>query len=144
MALSRTDVYDALWAKLDALDYFTTREQVVRHWADLQPEDMPYLALAMKNQRQEQQQRTPAKVTMPFELYIYVHRKGASESPARLLMQAIDYVQNGLYQGPALTTQTLGLSNVHHCYINGTIETDEGALGDVGVAVVPIEILATQ
>lgn len=30
-----------------------------------------------------------------------------------------------------------------HCWINGTVDTDSGALGRVGLIIVPIEILAT-
>jgi hypothetical protein len=65
-------------------------------------------------------------------------------APASVLNPLIDALEAALAPLPMNGVwQNLGFpASVMHTYINGTIETDEGALGDQAVAIVPVEILA--
>lgn len=74
------------------------------------------------------------------DVYIYVKTDG--ESPSSLLNPLLDAVEQALQpQHPDINQwQTLG-GLATHCWIEGTIETDEGTLGDQAVAIIPINIL---
>jgi hypothetical protein len=59
-----------------------------------------------------------------------------------LLNPLIDAVEAALAPSPAAGLQNLDLpAMVQHAAIAGKIDTDEGALGDQAIAIIPVEIL---
>jgi hypothetical protein len=86
----------------------------------------------------------PVKYTLKFDFYIYAHSSDPYLAPASVLNPLIDALEAALAPFPANGVwQNLGFpAGVMHTYINGTIETDEGVLGDLAIAIVPVEILA--
>jgi hypothetical protein len=74
---------------------------------------------------------------------LYVRNDSNDETPAIQLNELLDKVTPLFNPDPIHGTQTLG-GLVHDAWIEGTIARDEGALGDIGVAIVPIKILLTD
>jgi hypothetical protein len=84
----------------------------------------------------------PATYTLDADIIIYAYSTDKTIAPSTVLNPLIGAVVNAL--APDVNgKQTLGLPNVSHCWIEGTIATDEGTLGDQAVAIIPIKILAT-
>lgn len=78
-----------------------------------------------------------------LDIYIYARNTGA-EVPAQVLNQILDNVEAAL-KPDNLTQNTLTLAGVaHYVRIDGSIETDEGRLGDQAVAIIPISIMAAS
>ena len=141
---NREYVLDALWSSLCDIPDFVTKSRRLKLWSELQPEQKPALYMISKNQnRTNNQQNRPGTLLLDVELYIYVYNSDPVNGPQPMLNRMLDLVERKLDPGPAATYQTLGITNVHHCYVNGIIETDEGSLGQDAVAIVPIEILLT-
>jgi len=88
--------------------------------------------------------RQPAKLMMSVKVYLYAHSQtAAGRAPASVLNDLVDAVFAAMApNAPGLETQTLG-GLVEWARIEGSIETDEGLLGDQAVAIVPITILTT-
>jgi hypothetical protein len=154
MAVNRTAILDALYARLSDVPGIETLERRLQSFADVDPSQMPYVAMIAGNQSVEPQRGAPSKVTMFVDVYVYVH-EASKEGPWRKLNEIISAVEATLERQPGETrtadarfsdpthnTTTLG-GLVSSCYIAGEIETDEGALGDVAVAIVPIALVTT-
>ena len=147
MSSSREAIASALFALLSTTTGAATASRRLKHWSEVNSVEMPALFLT---QGTETFDETFTKVgsmprkTMNFTAYLYAHSGGLGTSvPSTILNGMIDAIENALR--PNLATgqkQTLG-NLVVHCYIAGTVQTDEGVLGDTGVAVVPIEVLTT-
>lgn len=86
----------------------------------------------------------PVKYTLHAEFYIYAHESDPYKTPATILNNLIDALEAALAPFPSNGVwQNLGFpASVIHTYINGKIETDEGVLGDLAIAIVPVDILA--
>jgi len=140
--MNRETIFTALFAKLQSIPGIVTRSRKLRHWGDVPADQQPALFMTEKSQQVDRMRNQPPRYTLPVEIYLYV--TGDNETPpSTILNPLIDAVEAALEHGPADTTQTLGLPNVSHCFINGKIETDEGTLGDQAMAIIPIEIVAT-
>lgn len=141
--IAREPIYAALFALVSAAADFVTAERRLRHWSDVAPAEQPAL---FQSQRSEtaavKTLGAPTVWTLAVELYLYVHSSDPYRAPAMLLNPLLDAVESALVPSGVTGVQDLGLpSMVQHAYIAGKIETDEGALGDQAVAMIPIEIL---
>lgn len=139
--INRAAIYAALWAHLNNIAGFATYERRLRHWSDVSGTEMPYLAMAQTNQSAQTVKGTPTIWTLGGDLWIYVRTDG-NQVPADIMNPLLDAVEASIAPGTNATTQTLG-GVVSHCWIEGEIQTDEGTLGDIAVARVPIRIKAT-
>jgi hypothetical protein len=84
----------------------------------------------------------PIVWTLYAEFYIYAHSSDPYLAPAAILNPLIDAFEAALAPSPTSGIQNLGLPQmVQHAYISGKVQTDEGVLGDQGIAIVPVEIL---
>ena len=84
----------------------------------------------------------PSVWTLNIELYLYAHSSDPYLSPATVLNPLIDAVEAALAPSPITSLQDLGLpAMVQHAMIAGKIDTDEGALGDQAIAIIPVQIL---
>lgn len=140
--MNREAIYQALFAKLAAVPGLKTTSRKLRHWSDVQASEQPALFQAQKNEVGIRQQGLDTKWTLNLDIYVYVNTSGEA-CPASQLNQIMDDIEAALLPDNQIkNTNTLG-GLVHHCRIEGSIETDEGTLGDQAVAIVPIVILAT-
>jgi hypothetical protein len=82
----------------------------------------------------------PTKWTFKVDLYLYVNVGNSNTVyPAQVMNPLVDNIVTALAPG-SNGFQTLG-GLVSHCWIAGTIETDEGFLGPQAVSIIPVEIL---
>ncbi len=144
--IQREAIYSALWALVSGAAQFALTDRRLRHWTDVSPPEMPALFMAEKgNTALIKVLGAPTEWTLHADLYIYVHSSNPRAAPSIILNPLIDAVEVAL--APALgaggrMVQTLGLPGmVQHAYIMGKIDTDEGVLGDLAVAIIPVEIL---
>lgn len=146
MSINREAIHKGLFTKLQALvdsGAIKTLDRKLRHFNEVQPEEMPYLCMVARNQRRTQaQQHTPGKYTLPVDLYLYVTSKGDDEVPATRLNITLDAIDAALEPPHNHPVQTLDVPGVVRAWVEGEIQTDEGTLGDIAAAVVPVEILA--
>jgi hypothetical protein len=141
--IAREPIYAALFDLVAGAAGFVTAERRLRHWSDVAPAEQPALFMAQKSEVAAiKALGAPAVWTLNVELYLYAHSSDPRLSPATVLNPLLDAVEAAL--APAMTTgvQDLGLpAMVQHAFIAGKIDTDEGALGDQAIAIVPVEIL---
>lgn len=145
MIQSRETYYAALFAKLATASNFATTSRVLRHWTDVGPEEMPALFQAQTTETREQMKGQGVKWTLRTRVYMYLHTNtqqlGGSVIPAQELNTYLDAIEATLAPDNfSDNVQTLG-GLVSHCWIDGTIETSEGTLGDHSVAIIPIAML---
>lgn len=137
---SRETIYAALFAKLSGLAGFTTKSRKLKHWADTAPSEQPALFVI---QRTESVQTVPGLnpvLELRVDIYLYAHTRGdPSKAPSEILNPLLDAVAAALAPDVITNKQTLG-GLVQHAWIEGSIETDEGVLGDQGVVIVPVII----
>ena len=141
--IAREPIYAALFALVSGATGFVTAERRLRHWSDVAPAEQPAL---FQSQRSEaaavKALGAPTVWTLGVELYVYVHSSDPHLAPAMLLNPLLDAIDGALAPSWVTGVQDLGLpAMVQHAYIAGKIESDEGALGDQAVAMIPIEIL---
>ena len=140
--MNREPIHSALFTLVQSCASFKVASRILKHWTDVNDADMPAIFQAHKNDVPTYLGKDfPPKWTMNFDLYIYVNTKGdPSVSPAQVMNPILDALETALGGKPNAYTQTLG-GLVSHCRIAGQTQTDEGTLGELGVAIVPIEIV---
>lgn len=139
--ITRETIYAALFSVVSTSAGYITKRRKPEHWDNISPPDMPAIFMAQMGEHVKQQRGLPAVWELDVELYVYVHTNGdANHTPAQLINPLLDAICTALAFDPATGTNTLG-GTVHHCWIEGKVTTDEGALGEIGVAIVPIKIL---
>ena len=139
------EVYAALWAKVSAATGFVTTSRRPTPWDQVPSNEQPALFMQQgKIKVVRESQTLPAKYTITADLLVYAYSTDDTVAPATLLNPLVKAV--GVTLDPTVIEgkQTLGLSNVSHCWIEGEIETDEGVLGNQAVAIIPIRILAAE
>jgi hypothetical protein len=120
-----------------------TSSRTLKHWSDVAPVSQPALFQAHKNDTAEVPVRgAPTKWNLRFDIYLYVNTAGKEMPPSQEMNPLLDAIDAALAPTAGTEVQTLG-GLVHHCWISGSIETDEGTLGDQAVAIIPVDILAT-
>lgn len=141
--MNREAIAVALFNLAKTTGGFITTSRRLKHWSDVSAEDQPAL---FQSQGKELVDTAAAKMGAPnthkleFQLCIYAHSTDIAVPPSSLLNPILDALEAALTPTPG-TKQTLG-GLVQHAFISGSIETDEGVLGDQAVAIVPIEVLA--
>lgn len=139
--INRETIHSALFTLVSNAAGFNTKRRKPEHWDNVSPPDMPAIFMAQMGQTAKPQRGLPTIWELDVEVYLYVHTNGdANHTPASLINPLLDAVCTALAFDPVTGTNTLG-GTVHHCWIEGRITTDEGALGEIGVAIVPIKIL---
>lgn len=134
-------VYAALMAQLATAAGFVTKSAVLRHWNDVAEQECPALFLAMAGETPRY--ATPASVwaeawTLTPKVFVYVRTPGAVAQTA--LATALDALRAALLPPQGEARQTLG-GACESARIEGTIETDEGTLGDIAMAIVPLRVV---
>lgn len=141
--IAREPIYLALFARLQAIPGVVTVSRKLKHWDDVPSASQPALFQAQKNQVAQKQTGLPTRWSLPVDVYLYV-KSPSDDVPAAHLNPLLDAVCAAL-QPDDMAGQRCTLGGlVHDTRISGTIETDEGTLGDQAVAIIPIEILVTD
>jgi hypothetical protein len=141
--ITREPIYAALFALAAGAANFVTVERRWRHWSEVTPAEQPALFMRQTGERAAVKALgAPPVWTLAAELCLYAHASDPYGTPAALLNPLVDAVEAALAPLAATGLQTLGLPQfVQHAWIAGRIATDEGALRDQAVAVVPVQIL---
>lgn len=153
--MNREDIYSALFAKVSSSANFATIGRLLKHWTDVGPEEMPALYQVQKREEVTQLKGQGKRWTFKVDLYVYVHTNSqqlggegiapplpdATLTPSMLMNPLIDAIEAALaiddFSNNACTLGGL----VSRAWIDGVIETSEGALGDHEVAIIPISIM---
>lgn len=139
--MKREPIYQALFDLIAGIENIATCSRILQHWDDVSPNNQPALFVAQDSQAAEQVTGFPTKYILGAKLWIYTHRDSNGIVPSAQINNILDAVDRALAPLPATDNkQTLG-GLVHHCWIDGAIETDEGLLGNQAVAIVPIRML---
>lgn len=140
--MKREPIFAALFARLAAVPGLVTSSRVLKHWSDVPAEQQPALFQAQTRQQPITKTGEPSKWLLSVDVYVYA-RTGGGLVPSAVLNQIIDGIEAAFPQHPVTGKHDIGVAGVEWARIEGAIETDEGALGDQAVAIVPIQILAT-
>jgi hypothetical protein len=137
--MNRELIYSSLLGVLSAATGVNTVSRRLKHWADVAPADQPALFMVQKSEMAQVTTGQPTRWSLRVDIYVYVRSSG-DLPPATYLNPILDAVASVLNpdavsNGP----QTLG-GLVTYARIEGTIETDEGVLGDQAVAIIPVKI----
>ena len=147
--LTREGLAVALFSLLQGIPGVVTCSRRVRHWADVPAEEQPAIFLAKGTELPLQSpDGNPAIWKEEFTIHIYNHQTDPSVAPSTAINSLLDAVESRLKpvaSGPPGfpgSMQVLGdlTGRIRHAWISGSIETDEGCLGDQAVAIIPIEI----
>lgn len=145
MSVSREQIHAALFTLLSNAAGFATKSRKLKHWADVSPAEQPALFQAHRSEVVENPVRgAPPKWSMGFDIYVYANTSAdPAQSPSTVLNPLLDAIVAALGPNAVTGVQTLG-GLVHHCWISGQIQSDEGVLGDQGVLIIPIDVLISQ
>lgn len=84
----------------------------------------------------------PPKKTIDAQVWLYTDGgKDPAAAPEAALNNALDALETALQPTAMASVQTLGLSGVYHCWIEGQIEKFPGVLDGIAKAIVPVKIL---
>jgi hypothetical protein len=141
--IRREAIYRALFTLAAGAGEFATIERRWRHWSEVTPAEQPALFMRQKSELAAVKALgAPIVWTLAVELCLYAHSSDPRQTPAALLNPLVDAVEAALLPSAASGLQTLGLPQmVQHAYIAGKLATDEGALRDQAVAIIPVQIL---
>jgi hypothetical protein len=119
--------------------------RLLRHWSDMQAAEQPVLFITQTGETAERRVGQLTKWTLDVLVYVYIQSQ-SDRYPVAPSMNALLGAVRGAMQpdssgpGRASFRNTLG-GLVFDCEISGKIETDEGVLGQQGVAKIPIRII---
>jgi len=137
--LNREQIYESLFNKVATIPGFVTTGRKLKHYADLAASEQPAIFQTQTGEVVHKNVNTPYWFDFTVALYVYVNTSADPEAvPATQINNLLDAIVETL--APNWTGyQTLdGL--VFNVVIDGTIETDEGVLGDQAYAIIPIKI----
>lgn len=136
----REDIYSAVFSLVSSIPGFVLKSRKVKHWSEVEPVDQPSLFMLQRKENASTTTNMPTKWTLKIEIIMYAHTNGDPLIiPSSVLNPLIDQIVSKFEPNDALGEQTLG-GLVTRCRVDGDIETDEGALGDQGVVIIPITI----
>lgn len=140
--MNRELIYSSLFEKLKAVSGVVVSSRILRHWADVPRQEQPAIFMAQAGQTAIRTTGLPTKWMLMADVYVYASRS-ESEIPGTILNNLIDAIENSLEPSlEGVTVQTLA-GVVEYCRIVGSIDTDEGTLGEQSVAIIHVEMLAT-
>ncbi|HTV87997.1 MAG TPA: hypothetical protein VME41_03180 [Stellaceae bacterium] len=141
--IRREEIYQALFTLAAGAGGFATAERRWRHWSEVTPAEQPALFMRQRSELADVKVLgAPIVWQLAVELCIYAHSSDPYRSPASILNPLVDAVEAALAPPAATGLQTLSLpAFVQHACIAGKIATDEGALRDQAIAIVPVQIL---
>lgn len=140
--MNREPILAALFAKLSGVPGVATASRVVRHFSDVAPIEQPALFLSPAFQDAQRSRGLPTKWTIRVDVYLYINRL-TSEIPDTVMNGILDAIEAALTPPQAAEVMTLG-GLCEHCWIEGSISIDVGAMGNQILCEIPIHILVTK
>jgi hypothetical protein len=137
--MTREPIVAALFAKVAGATGLVTSSRTLKHFSEVQPQDQPALFVSPVSQMATRTRGIPTRWTLDIDIYIYVSRETVAV-PDTALNTILDSIESSLAPLPAQEVQTLG-GLCEHCWIEGAIQIDIGALGSQVLCTVPIRIL---
>ena len=142
MSLDRNAIYDALFNLGVASSEFATTGRRVQLWNSVDAQPALFLRSGDDSYPERDVRRSRVQVTLHAEFWIYYNTADKNEAPGIMLDSLISALEDALRPGVMCQCQTLGLPYVSHCWIEGEINKDDGALTGQAIARIPIKILA--
>lgn len=147
----REALYAAVFALFSEAAEFKTTGRRLKTWSDCGRDQQPALFMAQGNETAVRTKGLPGKWTLTVKLFLYAHAPNDEAPVGPVMNPLLDAIvrriekkelPNGAWRDlhPG-ELNNLGIPGVSHCWIEGSIDTDEGALGSQGVAIIPISIL---
>lgn len=141
MNSTRETIYAALFAIVSTAAGFKTIGRRYKPWTEIPPEQQPAMFQVQRSETPIQLTGMPAAWKLELDLVVYVNTTGNPDSvPSTILNPILDAITTLFDASTPSGKQTLG-GIVHIVKVSGTIETDEGILGDQAFALIPIEII---
>ena len=145
MTAMREPIATGLLALLAAATGVVVASRRFVPWDEVATGDLPYLILMQEREEFDVELvkagGTPIIKRLQFKAIIYTNGDGTENSlPATSLNAMVDAVELVLRPVGFATFQRLGLSWVQWTVINGPIEFDGSAYGNLGMAIIPIEV----
>lgn len=141
----------ATWAALgpDSIITWVTTGRKLRHWSEVDQSALPCLFQTQRTETIIRTRNEPPIWKLAVEFFIYVKTLAQQDDaiiPSQIENPILDAVcaimEPNAYapQKDAIERCTLG-GLVDQCKLVGTVENFEGDLGDLGVLIVPVEIV---
>lgn len=140
--MDREAIYAAFFTAItDAVD-FKTQSRKLKHWNDVSDDSQqPALFQVQVGEVAQRVKGLPTKWTFNVKLYLYCLAPDDETAVTTIMNPLLDTIAELIDPGEKGSTNTLNIAGVSHVWIEGEIETDEGALGRQGVAIIPVSIL---
>lgn len=140
--INREAIFTALFTLVSSVPLFKLKSRRQMHWDDVNVTDCPAFFMVQKGQTATRATRSPTVWTFEVDLIVYVKTSGDhKDTPSTALNAVLDAIEAVMAPVNVVDPrQTLG-GLVHDCRIEGAVETDEGALGETAVAIVPVRII---
>lgn len=140
--MNREAIYSAVFAQLAAIPGFAYSSRVLKHWTDAQLQ--PALFQAQAKETAFTTTGQPTRWELRFNVYLYAKSDASQTVPP--LNPLLDAVTNAINARDVNTNRNrlANIANVDWVRVDGTIETDEGTLGQQAVAIVPVLIQVTD
>lgn len=151
--MDREGIYSRVFEMFTEIADFKTSGRRLKHWADVDRDRQPAIFGAQAGEIATRRKGFPTQWTLTVRLYLYVSAPNDDAPIGPVMNPILDRITRLVSQKPTGNpatpwrdlldgeTNDLGIPGVSHCWIEGAIETDEGALGSQGVAIIPINIL---
>lgn len=157
MALNREQLFSTLFTRLTLLGGFAYYSRQFKTYDDLEASQQPALLMVKGSESVVNSRGLPPTWTLNGNIYIYCRNDRDLETSSSIqLNQLLTVVESAFERTATETTvanapyQDMGsdyLTTLNglcsHAWINGSIQTDEGTLGQQAIAIVPFEIVAT-
>ena len=139
-AAAREAIYAALFARVEKLPRLVIASRKFRLWNKVSADDMPALFLVQGRQAGTALRGMPTRWTLEVELAVYVHAKTCgTEHPAQALNAIVDDLEDAL--GPDNGDGACTLGGLVSSVTFTGIESDQGALTDLAVAIVGLALV---
>jgi hypothetical protein len=139
--MDREAVYSALFKLVSSTAGIARSTRRFKLWNEVPQNECPFFIMIQRGETAETHARLPTIWRFHVNLVFYAHNGGHDEiAPMSYLNPIIDSVIATLAPPPVAEEQTLG-GLVQKCKIDGEVLTDEGALGEQAIAVLPVTIL---
>lgn len=142
--IARETLYTTLFDLVRSCNGLKSSSRRLKHWGDVAHTDQPALFQVQRTESAKITTKIPTVWTLRVDLVIYGHNSGQdSVAPMSTLNPIVDEIVAKLLPAGGVEEQTLG-GLVERCRIEGEILTDEGALGDQAIVVIPITLFVPQ
>lgn len=154
MACDREAIMAALFERIASSHAWATSSRRLRIWQDVPASEQPAVFVTAGSQSTQYSDRgNPPISLLRATVYVYSRHDDPTQTPETQMNDLISAVEAALEKQPTEQAGPLGAPGggwsttlgglVVYARVDGDVETDEGALGDQAVAIIPVVMLAT-